>query len=586
MSKRKVVLKSESAQTPGPAPQELAELRAATMAGDPGQALPKVDEALREFPQNPDVQRYAGILHYRRKDFALAESFLTQAFTAAPSDAEAAMFLMRVFYNAGNDPKCEEIARALLDLSANNADALRTLGRIYNRRSDWERASEMWEALSKTNPDDPEAALQAARCFRRLGKTEQALELAEKALAVDPANTEVLRIKVEAAIALRRYDALSGVIVKYYELHPDRALILLRRLAQGEAVPTAAAMMVSLRTARPEDEEVRQVVESAAEEWHMVAIRAELQREDKNAAIHLCALRTLNPGNPALTESLERVKGYFVTAMKDATLTGNNEAVFASAELVLMLDPKAHDAWFAIGRNTLINNDPAGAIAPLRSATECDPENAWYWLNYGRALRQSGDLVNAIPAYRRVTEKSPDAQHVAEATQVLSRVPSMLLANARQALGEGRPMEVLAVHEFLTMEAPANPYLAGLLAASMHTLLGAVRQGFKAQLPATHLLAERYLAYEPDNTEVELILARTLMREKAYEEALPVWEKLSRAKPDEAHYHLQMARCHARLGHGDTAIAAGRRVLALDPTIAEAGTIIAQFETPPAIAAE
>jgi cytochrome c-type biogenesis protein CcmH/NrfG len=91
------------------------------------------------------------------------------------------------------------------------------------------------------------------------------------------------------------------------------------------------------------------------------------------------------------------------------------------------------------------------------------------------------------------------------------------------------------------------------------------------------LLAERYLAYEPGNAEVELILARTLMRERAYEEALPLWEKLSESTPEEAHYHLQIARCHARQGRS-AAVAAARKVLELDSSIAEANSIIRQFE--------
>lgn len=575
------VSEPESLLSSSPTPESLTQLRAAAMAGDPGDALPKVEAALRNYPDDPGVQKYAGVLHYRRKEFGLAEPLLTRAVSAAATDFEAAIFLMRVYYNIGNDQKCELTARALLGLQPHNADALRTLGRIYNRRNDWAQAAEAWRHLAEANPGEAEAPLQAARSYRRQDFAAEALEFANRTLSVEPANAEALRIKVEAAIALDRYETLPSVIVAYFDLHPDRALALIERLAQGKDVPAAAAMLAALAAAHPMDEAVSQTIETAAEDWRVLAIRSELQRNDKEAAICLGALRTLRPEDQTLTESLDRIKRYFLTTMKDAALVGDNDATFDAAEMVLMVDPGADEAWFAIGRSRLVHNDPGGAVAPLRSAAESDPENAWYLLNYARALQQSGNLIPAIPVYRQVIELSNgrDTPHSAEARRVLGRLPSMLLARAREALSEGRPMEALAVHEFLTVEAPTNPDFEALLAASLDTFLAAVKQAYKAHSPATRLLAERFLGSDPDNAGVELILARTLMREKAYEEALPLWEKLSRITPEDAHYQLQIARCHARVGDSEEAVVAARRVLALDPAIDEARSIIAQFQS-------
>jgi tetratricopeptide (TPR) repeat protein len=550
------------------------------MSGDLGQALPKIETALLDYPYDPRVRKYAGILRYRRKEFSAAEPLLVGTLAATPTDSEAAIFLMRVHYNSGADEKCETAARAVLEMQPRNADALRTLGRIYNRRSDWTRAAAAWRNLADVDPGNAEAPLQAARSYNRQGLSGEALKFAEEVLSLAPTNVEALSIKVDAAVALDRYESLPSVIVAYFDLYRERALALIRRLAQGRDVPVAATALAALGVARPADEGVCQIAEETVKNWRLQAVRSELQRSDKDAAIYLCALRALAPEDQTLTEGLERIKGYFIATLRDAARTGDNGAAVAAAEATLMIDPKAHEAWFAIGRARLACNDFSDAVAPLRCAIENDPENIWYLLNYARAYQQAGNLIAAVPIYRRVLEMSVgrDTPHSAEAKRVLNRLPSMLVARAREALSEGHAMEALVAHESLMAEIADNPELKTLLAASLDVLLAAVRHAYKAQSPETRLLAERYLSCDPDNAGVELMLARTLMREKAYEDALPVWKKLSDGNLEEPHYYLQIARCHARQGDGAAATAAGLKVLALDATIDEARSIIAQSQ--------
>jgi len=555
-------------------------LRALAMLDISDEALSQIEAALHDFPDDPEIQKYAGVIRYRRKEYALSEPLLTRATASAPKDIETATFLMRVHYNSGNDEKCEVAARALNALASDNVDSLRTLGRLYNRRAQWDRAADAWQRVAQINPKDAEAPLQAARCHQRLGHAEQVLHFSEKALAFDAGNTDALRLNFDSATSLGRYDRLSPVIARCFDLDHILVLDLIHRLAQGEGLAAAAEMLSMLLEARPENDPIREAAKAATEDWRTLAVRSELRRDDKAAAHYLCALRTLNPGDPVLTESIGRVKSYFVATLKDTSLVGNSaDSDRQIAETALMLDPTTHEAWFALGQNRLMDNDPAGARPFLQKATGYNPENQRYWAYYGRALRQNGEHIMATGAYRRVVElaRGQKNPYTLEADKALSQFPSMMIANARQALEEGRPMVALAVHEFFVAEAPGNPALAALFSGATHTLLNAVRQTYKAQSPLARMLAEYYLAHEPESGEVELILARTLMREKAYEAALPIWEKLSSSAPQDAHYHLQIARCHARLGNGEAAKATARKVLELDPAISEAGTIITQF---------
>src|SRR5882672_5344940 len=116
-----------------PSRRELRLLRRAALAADET----AIDRARHKFPGNKDVLKYSGILHYRRKDYPAAELALTEALKIDPADTEAAMFLMRVHYNAEAPEKCEAAARGLLRLAPDHSDALRTLGRLYNKRRAW-----------------------------------------------------------------------------------------------------------------------------------------------------------------------------------------------------------------------------------------------------------------------------------------------------------------------------------------------------------------------------------------------------------------------------------------------------------------
>lgn len=554
-----------------------AQLRTMAMTDASDDALAKVTSALDEFPDSADLKKLAGITHYRRKEYDRAESLLDAAMAAAPADTEACIFLMRVHYNAGSDDKCETVARTLLSLAPLNVDALRTLGRLLNRRRDWAAAAEMWQRLAAVRPADAEAPLQAARGYFRIGRMADALACADEALALSPDNTDALQIKFDAAVSSGRHDLLVPIVARSFALTPAPLLTLIHRLAQGDDVQTAGAMLAELRRAHPADDRISQATTDAADDWRTLAVRHELKRNDKMAASYLCALRTLAPEDRKVNESIARVKNYFLSAMRDAALIGQHDAAEEAARFAILLDPAAHEAWFAIGEEKLAVNDATGAVESLRRAVEGDPKSARYWLNYARALRQLDENIQAVAAYRKVIELSPgQTPYTIEAQQALNQFPAMLVANARRAVEDGRPLVALGIYDFLAANAAENPATVALLPSLLRTLLNAVRQAYKTQSPSARLLAERYLAYAPDSTEVELTLARILMREKAYELALPYWLKLSAAKPDDAHYHLQMARCHFRIGDPEAAGRAAARALELDPSVAEAQSILTQ----------
>jgi hypothetical protein len=279
----------------GPSPRELRLLRRAALAAD----QTAISRARHDFPGNKDVLKYAGILHYRRKEYAAAEVALTEALKLDPEDAEAALFLMRALYNVEALEKCETAARNLLRLAPDHPDALRILGRIYNKRRTWVEAASVWQRLTETSPDNAEAPYQAARAFDRQARHAEALIFANKALTADPNNGEAARIKIDILIASGDADHMPIVdtIAAYYRLDPDRALGLVQRLAREERVESSAAIIAALIKAYPDDHTVSRLAATMTAAWQAEALRSEVQGKDDKAAGYAAALRLIKPSS-------------------------------------------------------------------------------------------------------------------------------------------------------------------------------------------------------------------------------------------------------------------------------------------------
>src|SRR5262249_3504975 len=105
-----------------------------------------------------------------------------------------------------------------------------------------------------------------------------------------------------------------------------------------------------------------------------------------------------------------------------------------------------------------------------------------------------------------------------------------------------------------------------------------LNDAYKVQEPGVREMAERYVEKDPGDDRALLILGRILMRDQSHADALKVWERLLAIHPEDAHYHLQAARCCSWLKLPDRGIEAARQALHFDPSLAEARKIIGQLD--------
>lgn len=84
---------------------------------------------------------------------------------------------------------------------------------------------------------------------------------------------------------------------------------------------------------------------------------------------------------------------------------------------------------FALGNEYLKADNPCNAITHLREAVRQDPKHSASWKLLGRALAETGELTEALEAYRQgiaVAEAKGDIQAAKEMTVFARRVEKQL----------------------------------------------------------------------------------------------------------------------------------------------------------------
>jgi tetratricopeptide (TPR) repeat protein len=106
----------------------------------------------------------------------------------------------------------------------------------------------------------------------------------------------------------------------------------------------------------------------------------------------------------------------------------------------------------------------------------------------------------------------------------------------------------------------------------------AVREAANERSPETAELCRLFLDAEPGDPRMTLILGRALLRERRYEEALPIWRYLRDASPNDVEPALQLARLAKRLDDWTLGAQESARLLAMAPDHEEGAALKRHFD--------
>jgi tetratricopeptide (TPR) repeat protein len=535
-------------------------------------------DLLQEHPAEPLALKFAGISAYRLGEQDRAISLLTHARGAMPADIEIQTYLLRLYFARGDDAQIKLLANRILEYKSDHDEAIRILARVLYKNSEFEEALSNWKKVAALRPKDKEAPLQVARIAFRLADFEIAAEFARRSIAAVPDSLEAYQIAAGSLQKLHEDAELLSILPNYYRHDPDAALSAVRALDTPKNAEAVASVLVAMLRSDPKDELVAEMISRKRGLWLREALQFELDNDDIIAARLHRAIRVLDPENRDANAGLDRLRKYSYSAIQDAQEAGDTIAIREHARRLIEIDPQLADAHFALGRLCLVDKDFAHAADAFERCVKLEPLNAKYWLNCGRACERSGRFDKALEAYQQVIALASDQEpQVAEATKSIGNIYGA-------AIRAGRALQLAGEFEDAWRNAlvaskiqPEGEAAISLKRNLLRALYLQVNDLFKAADPAFTDAAKAYVRKNPEHEAVSQMLGRTLMRERDHSEALPVWEALVKMQPDNANYHLQIARCCSWLKMREPGRRAAEAALACDPSLEEAEKLSAQF---------
>lgn len=488
------------------------------------------------------------------------------------SPLEVAVFDLRDKFRAGDHADALRAVDKVLAISGIHVEALRTGGRIGNLMRDENVALRYWERLGHAAPSDPEAPLQAARIHLRRGQHAQALDWAKQAAGSRADATEALQIAVSAGLETGWPEACDPLLARLFAADRLRALKALSRLVQDLDCESFARLATSLQAQLAGDQAFADIVGKAYSGWLVAGLEQELASRELEAAAYYRAARSVRPSETNAQRALDRLSLPSLMAMRDAFNARDFAGAIEHGVMATRINPDSFEAWQTVGRAQFTRGNAAEAGSAFRRCTELNSKDAPSWLTYGLVLNQADDRLAALAAFQKARGLA-DSEVKREADASIVAMHPLLVRDAQQAASDGNIDLAWSFSDAVLSIRPGDSDMPQLRRDLLRQQRQQIQQAWNAGSDSAADLCRRYLQKSPNDTYASTVLGRTLMRMRAYAEALPIWESLARQAPQDSHNHLQVARCCRALKIRDRGLSSAETALRLDPKLHEAAEV-------------
>jgi len=565
------------------AEQTLQKIRDLLDGGDAAQAASLIADSSTQLGTDPRaiLPLLQSLDRSRKNDALLTVVAKLQELDILP--IEAAIFEMRVKLRESAYPQAMRLVEKIL-AAGENVEALRCGGRIGNLTRDDALALRYWERLAKAAPNDPEAALQAARI--QLRRNQYAAALAHARQAADRrSDAEPLLIAVAAGMEVGWPDECDGLLGRLFAADRPRAMAALSRLVRDLEAERASRLLASLQKQFPNEPTLAEVIGKAYSGWLAAALEQELAARELDAAALYRAARIIQPRDANTQRSLDRLSSPSLLAMREAFNSRDFPNAVEHGMMAIRINPESFDAWQTVGRAQFARGNVAEASEAFERCIAINPKDANSWLMSGLVLNQAGRRCSALQAFQKARSLS-DSEVKKEAEASIAALHPLLVRDAQQAAIEGNVDQAWKASDAALAIRSDDAGMMQLRKNLLRRQKEQIRDAWNTASESVTDLCRCYLEKAPGDTYVATVLGRTLMRTRAYAEALPIWESLSRQDPDDSHNHLQVARCCRSLKMRDRGLAAAETALRLDPDLQEAADVADFLKSLPAVASQ
>jgi len=482
---------------------------------------------------------------------------------------ETAIFELRMKFRAGQHRDALRLVDKALALSNDHVEALRTGGRIGNLTRDEGIALRYWERLARTSLVEPEASLQAARIHLRRQQYTQALNWAQMAVDRRPDSLEPVQIAVTAGIEVGWPDGCDAILAALFKMDRASGLKALGRLAQELDAERASRLLSLLQEQFAGDQGIGEIASKSFSEWVVNALEQELASRELEAAASYRAARKVQPANSNPQRALDRLCAPSLLAMREAFNSRDFAGAVEHGEMAARINPECFEAWQTVGRAQFTRGNVSEAGEAFRRCTELDPKDAHSWLTFGLVLNQGGDRRAALRAFQTARGLADnDVKREAEAS--IAALHPVLVREAQQGATDGNIEQAWQASEAALAIRRDDGGMTQLRRNLLRQQQAQIRETWNSGGDNIVGLCRSYLEKAPGDLYVSTVLGRTLMRQRAYGEALPVWESVCKQSPQDAHGFLQIARCCRSLKLKEKGLAAADTALRLDRNLGEA----------------
>lgn len=211
--------------------------------GELRRAAEKLEEAVRMWPDNPDVRYLAGNAYERLGDWAKASSQFREAARMEPPHIPSSRALSDIQKAVGDTEGRIFVLHRLLQVEPYDADAIEALLDQARTAGSREIAQQMFLRLSRLPDKQGRAIANVARAKARSGGPAAGLE------AIDAANVDLskpvffdaLVARTEYLVALERADEAIAHVGEMLEKRPDSSALLALRGKLGVAAGNGEA---------------------------------------------------------------------------------------------------------------------------------------------------------------------------------------------------------------------------------------------------------------------------------------------------------------------------------------------------------
>jgi Flp pilus assembly protein TadD len=368
----------------------------------------KMQAALADDPQNPELHDEWGSIYAQQQDWARARGQFAEAIRLKPGFAAAHLHLGIALEATGQPSALAELAQAH-ELAPQNEQITSELAKALAREGQDDQAIPLLQRALEAAPKSAVLNYQLGVAYQNSGKIEEAIAAFRKAAAADPRNSGALNnLGLALCQAQRAKDAVP-VLQKAVALSPKN-LAARQNLAAayvnlGQYDDAIATLRTALKLA-PNDPRLH----------YDLGVAYKMQDDSANAIPELKAAEKLDPAGPEAPYALGTLYSQ----------TGHLQQAAEELNASLKLRPENGEGWSTLGSVYNSLGKYPEAESALREAIKRLPDQADPHLTLATVLAAEGQQTEAA-AERKIAADLMRAHMNLQRAQVATNAGQSLL---------------------------------------------------------------------------------------------------------------------------------------------------------------